>query len=331
MAPEDGVVPGQIPPLGEHDQRVRPVQLVRRGVQHQGDAVLPPQAAGKGLSAAVHPQQHIPVAQRQRLGAAGGGGAHGGVSGGLPLYRPIHPPGRLPGGHPAPAAGPGGPKASDHPLSFFTSQPPSRLSRGRPPVAYRALAAPMTKRGLEKLGLEPTQAVVAVTGERCAREVSECAKALALGYRYVLLGVNSLGPSPYRIYPNIINRLPHHTMAREAILYMIQEGQHHPLRPHELPGGEGGGCGEPGTGDRRYRLHGHLQRPPPPLRGLCHLLGQLLLLLLDLLLDAGLLLFLLPEQQLGCLLVGLELLHHLVSSLALFVQLRLLALQLRPS
>ena len=37
----------------------------------------------------------------------------------------------------------------------------------------RALAAPMTKRGLERLGLEPTQAVVAVTGERCARELDE--------------------------------------------------------------------------------------------------------------------------------------------------------------
>lgn len=57
----------------------------------------------------------------------------------------------------------------------------------------RALAAPMTRRGLETLGLSPTQAVVAVTGERASREVAECAKALALSYRYVLLGVNSGG------------------------------------------------------------------------------------------------------------------------------------------
>lgn len=51
----------------------------------------------------------------------------------------------------------------------------------------RALAAPLTRRRLEQLGRQPTQAVVAVSGERATREILETAKALALSYRYVLL------------------------------------------------------------------------------------------------------------------------------------------------
>ena len=57
----------------------------------------------------------------------------------------------------------------------------------------RALAAPLTRRRLESLGLSPTQAVVALSGERASREVTEAAKALALSYRYVLLSVRSGG------------------------------------------------------------------------------------------------------------------------------------------
>ena len=53
----------------------------------------------------------------------------------------------------------------------------------------RALAAPLTRRRLESLGCQPTQAVVAVSGERAIREVTETAKNLALSYRYVLLSV----------------------------------------------------------------------------------------------------------------------------------------------
>ena len=45
----------------------------------------------------------------------------------------------------------------------------------------RAMAAPLTRRRLERLGCQPTQAVVAT------REILETAKALALSYRYVLL------------------------------------------------------------------------------------------------------------------------------------------------
>ena len=51
----------------------------------------------------------------------------------------------------------------------------------------RAMAAPLTRRRLESLGCQPTQAVVAISGERATREVLETAKALALSYRYVLL------------------------------------------------------------------------------------------------------------------------------------------------
>lgn len=51
----------------------------------------------------------------------------------------------------------------------------------------RTLAAPLVRRRLESLGCQPTQAVVAVSGERASREVLETAKALALSYRYVLL------------------------------------------------------------------------------------------------------------------------------------------------
>lgn len=53
----------------------------------------------------------------------------------------------------------------------------------------RALAAPLTRRRLEGLGLSPARAVVAISGSQTVREVTETAKALALSYRYVLLSV----------------------------------------------------------------------------------------------------------------------------------------------
>lgn len=53
----------------------------------------------------------------------------------------------------------------------------------------RTLAAPVIRRRLEAGGFLPTQAVAAVSGERPVREVTECAKALAMSYRYVLLSV----------------------------------------------------------------------------------------------------------------------------------------------
>ena len=53
----------------------------------------------------------------------------------------------------------------------------------------RLLAAPLTRRRLENGGFSPAQAVVAVSGDRPLREVTECARTLALSYRYVLLSV----------------------------------------------------------------------------------------------------------------------------------------------
>ena len=53
----------------------------------------------------------------------------------------------------------------------------------------RALAAPLTRQRLEAMNLSPTQAVVAISGERTVREMTDCAKALALSYRYVLLSM----------------------------------------------------------------------------------------------------------------------------------------------
>ena len=57
----------------------------------------------------------------------------------------------------------------------------------------QALAAPLVRRRLEEAGLLPTQAVVAVAGDRLRREVADTAKALALSFRYVMLDVRSGG------------------------------------------------------------------------------------------------------------------------------------------
>ena len=53
----------------------------------------------------------------------------------------------------------------------------------------QVLAAPLTRRRLEQLGLAPTEAVVGISGERMTRELWDTAKALALSFRYVLLSV----------------------------------------------------------------------------------------------------------------------------------------------
>lgn len=54
----------------------------------------------------------------------------------------------------------------------------------------RALAAPLTRRRLEGLGLSPAQAVVAISSDQAVREVTEAAKLLSLSYRYVLLSTH---------------------------------------------------------------------------------------------------------------------------------------------
>ena len=55
----------------------------------------------------------------------------------------------------------------------------------------RALAAPLTRRKLESMGLGPTQAVVAVSAQRLIREAEDAVRSLALSFRYVLLSAGS--------------------------------------------------------------------------------------------------------------------------------------------
>ena len=57
----------------------------------------------------------------------------------------------------------------------------------------RALAAPLTRRKLESMGLGPTQAVVAVSAQRLIREAEDAVRSLALSFRYVLLSAGSGG------------------------------------------------------------------------------------------------------------------------------------------
>lgn len=109
----------------------------------------------------------------------------------------------------------------------------------------RLLAAPLTRRRLENGGFQPTQAVAAVSGDRVIREVTDCAKALALSYRYVLLSVRGdaepfarnlrreygisllLDPSPDQLdrADALVMFAPREDLAREnPILYTLYPG-----------------------------------------------------------------------------------------------------------
>jgi len=57
----------------------------------------------------------------------------------------------------------------------------------------RRLAPSLVKRLLLERELQPTQAVVGISGERAAGELADAAKTLALSYRYVLLSVRAGG------------------------------------------------------------------------------------------------------------------------------------------
>ena len=112
----------------------------------------------------------------------------------------------------------------------------------------RALAAPLTRRRLEAGGFQPTQAVVAIAGDRAVREVTECAKALALSYRYVLLsarGAEAFAKSLRREYgisllldpsPDQLNR------ADALVLFSPRTdlSQENPILYALYPGGEAG-------------------------------------------------------------------------------------------
>lgn len=67
------------------------------------------------------------------------------------------------------------------------------IQRGILPVdplpLRQALAAPLVRRQLERMGLDGTRAVIAISGDRMSRPLMETTKALALRYRYVLLSV----------------------------------------------------------------------------------------------------------------------------------------------
>lgn len=112
----------------------------------------------------------------------------------------------------------------------------------------RALAAPLTRRRLESMGLAPTQAVVALSGERTVRDISEAAKALALSYRYVLLSVRDgeeLARSLRREYGISLLLKPsvEQLDRADALLLFAPRGdlaQENPILYTLYPGGEAG-------------------------------------------------------------------------------------------
>lgn len=112
----------------------------------------------------------------------------------------------------------------------------------------RVLAAPLARRRLEAAGLAPTEAVVAVSGERAVREVAEAAKALALSYRYVLLSVRDgeeLARSLRREYGISLLLKPsvEQLDRADALLLFSPRGdlaQENPILYTLYPGGEAG-------------------------------------------------------------------------------------------
>lgn len=112
----------------------------------------------------------------------------------------------------------------------------------------RALAAPLVRRRLEALGLPPTEAVVALSGERMSRELWDAAKALALGFRYVLLDVRDgedLARELRREYgvSLLLRPAPDQLERADALLLYAPRGDlagDNPVRYTLYPGGEGG-------------------------------------------------------------------------------------------
>lgn len=113
----------------------------------------------------------------------------------------------------------------------------------------RKLAAAMTKRRLEDLGLAPTEAVIAVAAERCTPEVSETVKALALDYRYVLLsardGDEALAKSLRRTYgvSLLLRPAPAQLDRADALLLFVPRAdlaRENPVLYTLYPGGQAG-------------------------------------------------------------------------------------------
>ena len=112
----------------------------------------------------------------------------------------------------------------------------------------RALAAPLTRRRLEQGGFQPTQAVVAISGDRALREVTECAKSLALSYRYVLLsarGAESFAKGLRREYgiSLLLDPSPDQLNRADALVLFSPRGDltlDHAIFYALYPGGEAG-------------------------------------------------------------------------------------------
>lgn len=112
----------------------------------------------------------------------------------------------------------------------------------------RALAAPLTRRGLEALGLSPTEAVVGISGDRMTRELWDTAKALALSFRYVLLSApegEKLARELRREYgiSLLLRPSPDQLERADALLLFAPRKElagRNPILYTLYPGGEGG-------------------------------------------------------------------------------------------
>lgn len=112
----------------------------------------------------------------------------------------------------------------------------------------RALAAPLTRRGLERLGLSPTEAVVGISGDRMTRELWDTAKALALSFRYVLLSApegETLARELRREYgiSLLLHPSPDQLERSDALLLFAPRKElagNNPILYTLYPGGEGG-------------------------------------------------------------------------------------------
>ena len=112
----------------------------------------------------------------------------------------------------------------------------------------RALAAPLTRRRLEGMGLAPTEAVVGVSGAGMGRELWDTARALALSFRYVLLdadGGEALARELRREYgvSLLLRPSPDQLERSDALLLFTPRGdlrQENPVLYTLYPGGEAG-------------------------------------------------------------------------------------------
>ena len=112
----------------------------------------------------------------------------------------------------------------------------------------RSLAAPLTRRRLENLGLSPTEAVVGICGDRMCRELWDTVKTLALSFRYVLVdapGGEELARELRREYgiSLLLRPSPDQLERSDALLLFSPRKElagNNPILYTLYPGGEGG-------------------------------------------------------------------------------------------